>query len=236
MIRLPWKQKALGNKGAFLSPRRGQCGRLFHCVLGADRTGFASISDAFLDFVSRFLPQSLFPSLCFCRRHCFSPLSFHLPLPRSILLPSLPGPGLAASLRGVSDARGAGGAAERGRRARGDSPLPPGNSGWNREKKPHPSPCDSPAAANPISAPEIITLPTNARLFQPASERAARGAGAPGGGEGRVPEGSGVPEGSSTPNCFGLRGRSGRPVAPQGSRRLWEEPSRNQGKKLPELG
>ena len=44
------------------------------------------------------------------------------------------------------------------------------------------------------------------------------------------------PEGSPTPNCFGLRGRSGRPVAPQGSRRLWEEPSRNQGKKLPELG
>lgn len=123
MIRLPWKQKALGNKSAFLYPRRGQCGRLFYCVLGADRTGFASISDAFLDFVSLFLPQSLFPSLCFCPRHCFSPLSFHLPLPRSILLPSLPGPGSAASLRGVSVARGAGGAAERGRRARGDSPF-----------------------------------------------------------------------------------------------------------------
>lgn len=160
--------ESMGNKSAFVYPRRGQCGRLFYCVLGADRTGFASISDAFLDFVSLFLPQSLFPSLCFCRRHCFSPLSFHLPLPRSILLPLLPGPGSAASLRGVSVARGAGGAAERGRRARGDAPLPPGSSGCNREKEPHPSPRGSPAAANPISAPEIITLPTNVCLFQPA--------------------------------------------------------------------
>lgn len=219
MIRLPWKRKALRNRSAFLYPPRGQCGRLFYCVLGADRTGFASISDAFLDSVfsvSAAVSLSLFvflsPSLC------FSPLSFHLPLPRSTLLPSLPGRGSAASLRGVSAARGAGGAAARGRRARGDSLLPPGRSGWNPEKEPHPSARGSPAAAHPISAPEIITWPTNARLFQPASERAARGAGGPGGGEGRVPGGSGVREGSPTQTAsqspLGLRRRRGRPMAP----------------------
>ena len=60
MIRVPWKQKALRKRSAFLYPPRGQCGRLFLCLGGRQ--------DWILFRLRRF-PR--FCLLCFCRTLSF---------------------------------------------------------------------------------------------------------------------------------------------------------------------
>lgn len=99
------------------------------------------------------------------------------------------------------------------------------------EKEPLWSPHDAPAASNPISAPEIITSATIARLFQP-----FRGAAATAGGTRRPGSPKLSVSQTDSRNTLGFGSGSGKWAASQGIDAPREEPSGNRGENFSELG
>lgn len=215
MIRLPRKQKASGNRER-ISPSlaRPLWNGCFSVSWG--RTGLDLIPSLSLSLALSFrYCRSLSPSLRFGRRR-----SAPLPFPSPSLPPPPRSPPSRPRARGppppwvVWAQRATSGRCGR-ERPPAVPPLPPGG-GRKREKEPHPSPHSSPAAANPISAPEIITSATDARLFQPLQGvGVAAGAGGTGGpGSPKAPASQ-----TDSQSTLGLGGGSGRRAAPRGSRR-----------------
>lgn len=196
-----------------------------------DRTGSDSVSVGFPDSVSASAGISPpFLSLCHC--HSAS-LSFPPGLPSfpASSAPSIPSPrgarGHHLSPRCQRD--GAGSAAPGGRQGPAVTRDAPGG-GWNPGEGTASIPTRGSAASNPISAPEIITAATNARLFQPlrGGRRGRRGRG--GRGSQRLPH----PKQTCRAH-WASEEEAGAGRHPRAHGAPGKEPSRNRGQKLPEL-